>query len=260
MAPNADAVSVVGDFNGWDDQAHPMEPEGNGNWYVEVPGAEHGQEYKLLLTNGEHTFFRIDPRAYAVTNSVGNGILYDHGRFDWEGDEQFETPGQHELVLYETHIGSFVDAADGPADLHDLTGKLDYLVGLGVNAIELMPLMEFAGDYSWGYNPAHIFAVEHTYGGPDALKAFVREAHRHGIAVVVDVVYNHFGPSDLSLWQFDGWSEDGKGGIYFYNDWRSETPWGDTRPDYGRQEVRDFILDTPGCGCANTTSTASGWT
>ncbi|MGC5584666.1 alpha-amylase family glycosyl hydrolase [Ornithinimicrobium sp. W1665] len=242
-APHATAVAVVGDFNGWDEQAHPMESEGNGNWYVEVPGAEHGQEYKLLLTNGEHTFHRIDPRAYAVTNSVGNGILYDQGRFEWEGDEQFQTPGQHELVLYETHIGSFVDAADGPADLHDLTGKLDYLVGLGVNAIELMPLMEFAGDYSWGYNPAHIFAVEHTYGGPDALKTFVKEAHRRGIAVLVDVVYNHFGPSDLPTWQFDGWSENGKGGIYFYNDWRSNTPWGDTRPDYGRQEVRDFILD-----------------
>ena len=243
-APNADAVSVVGDFNDWDAEADPLEHEGDGHWYAEVPGAEHGHEYKLLLTAGEDTFFRIDPRARAVTNSVGNGILYDHGRFDWEGDERFETPGQHELVVYETHIGSFMPTDDGgPSDLTDLTGRLDYLVGLGVNAIELMPLMEFAGDYSWGYNPAHIFAVEHTYGGPDALKTFVREAHRHGIAVIIDVVYNHFGPSDLSLWQFDGWSENGKGGIYFYNDHRSATPWGDTRPDYGRPEVRDFILD-----------------
>jgi 1,4-alpha-glucan branching enzyme len=63
------------------------------------------------------------------------------------------------------------------------------------------------------------------------------------MAVIQDVVYNHFGPSDLDLWQFDGWSEDGKGGIYFYNDWRSETPWGDTRPDYGRAEVRQYIHD-----------------
>lgn len=243
-APHADAVRVVGDFNGWDEGAHELFPEGNGHWYGEVAGAEHGQEYKLLLTHGEDTFFRIDPRALAVTNSVGNGILYDHGRFDWEGDDRFQTPGQHQLVIYETHIGSFVHTQDGgPADLHDLTGRLDYLVGLGVNAIELMPLMEFAGDYSWGYNPAHIFAVEHTYGGPDALKTFVREAHRHGIAVLVDVVYNHFGPSDLPTWQFDGWSENGKGGIYYYQDERSHTPWGDTRPDYGRAEVRDFILD-----------------
>lgn len=243
-APHADAVSFVGDANGWDEQAHPLSTEGDGHWYGEVPGAAHGQEYKLLLTSGESTFFRIDPRALAVTTSVGNGILYDHERFDWGTDEQFRTPAQHELVVYETHIGSFMPSPDGgPADLHDLTGRLDYLVSLGVNAIELMPLMEFAGDYSWGYNPAHIFAVEHTYGGPDALKTFVLEAHRRGIAVLIDVVYNHFGPSDLATWQFDGWSENGMGGIYFYQDERSHTPWGDTRPDYGRPEVRQFILD-----------------
>ena len=64
-----------------------------------------------------------------------------------------------------------------------------------------------------------------------------------GIAVIVDVVYNHFGPQDLSMWQFDGWQENDKGGIYFYNDWRSTTPWADTRPDYGRSEVRQFIRD-----------------
>ncbi|WP_022925849.1 alpha-amylase family glycosyl hydrolase [Serinicoccus marinus] len=242
-APNATGVSVIGDFNGWDPEAHGMEHEGNGHWYAEVPGAQMWQEYQLLVSNGEHSFHRIDPRALAVTNSVGNGLLYDHGAFDWEGDD-FTPPRQHETVIYETHIGSFVATEDGrPANLGDLMGKLDYLVGLGVNAIELMPLMEFAGDYSWGYNPAHVFAVESSYGGPEALKTFVREAHKRGLAVYVDVVYNHFGPSDLPTWQFDGWSENGKGGIYFYNDHRSSTPWGDTRPDYGRQEVRDFILD-----------------
>ena len=85
-----------------------------------------------------------------------------------------------------------------------------------------MPPAEFAGDRSWGYNPAHIFAVESGYGGPDAFKAFVSAAHAHGIAVILDVVYNHFGPCDLDLWQFDGWSENDKGGIYFYNDWRAD--------------------------------------
>ncbi|MDO5727372.1 MAG: alpha-amylase family glycosyl hydrolase [Bowdeniella nasicola] len=242
-APNADAVSVVGDFNDWDASAHPLISDDAGNWYTEVPGAHHGQEYKYVITNGEREFYRIDPRANRVTNSVGNGVLYDHARFDW-GEHDFCTPALHELVIYETHIGSFVDDGDdGPADLADLTGKLSYLRNLGVNAIELMPLMEFAGDYSWGYNPAHIFAVESSYGGPDALKNFIKHAHQAGIAVIIDVVYNHFGPSDLSLWQFDGWSENDGGGIYFYQDHRASTPWGDTRPDYGRQEVRDFIVD-----------------
>lgn len=241
-APNAAAVSLVGEVNGWDPQQHPMQSEGNGHWYVEAPGASMWQEYQYLVTHGERSFHRVDPRALAVTNSVGNGLLYDHGAFDWEGDD-FTPPHQHEMVIYETHIGSFVDTGEGPAALQDAAGKLSYLSELGINAIELMPLMEFAGDYSWGYNPAHIFAVESTYGGPEALKGFVREAHRHGIAVLIDVVYNHFGPSDLATWQFDGWAENGKGGIYFYNDHRSSTPWGETRPDYGRAEVRDFILD-----------------
>jgi 1,4-alpha-glucan branching enzyme len=71
----------------------------------------------------------------------------------------------------------------------------------------------------------------------------VKAAHQHGIAVVLDVVYNHFGPGDLDLWQFDGWSENDGGGIYFYNDWKAETPWGHNRPDYGRPEVRQYIRD-----------------
>jgi 1,4-alpha-glucan branching enzyme len=74
-----------------------------------------------------------------------------------------------------------------------------------VNVIEIMPVAEFAGDRSWGYNPAHLFAVESNYGGAQALKEFVKAAHKRGIGVLMDVVYNHFGPSDLDLWQFDGW-------------------------------------------------------
>ena len=103
--------------------------------------------------------------------------------------------------------------------------------------------MEFQGSVSWGYNPALIYAIESDYGGPKAFEEFVKAAHARGIAVILDVVYNHFGPGDLDLWQFDGWGDNGKGGIYFYNDWRSNTPWGDTRPDYGRQEIRQYIFD-----------------
>src|SRR5690606_38922630 len=101
-APHAGSVHVAGDFNGWDDEAHALAPEGNGHWYGEVQGAEHGQEYQYVLTHGEDRFMRIDPRALAVTNSVGNGILYDHARFDWQDDTAFVTPSQHELVIYET--------------------------------------------------------------------------------------------------------------------------------------------------------------
>ena len=116
-----------------------------------------------------------------------------------------------------------------------------------MSAVQVMPPFEFAGDISWGYNPAHLFAIESSYGGPDAFKRFVRDAHARGIAVIVDVVYNHLGPSDLDLWRFDGWREGDGGGIYFYNDAAAVTPWGATRPDYGRGEVRTFLRDSAMC-------------
>ncbi len=240
-APHADAVDVVvyGDAG----RVEPLADEGNGYWYGFAAGVRPGQEYRFALTCGDRRIERVDPYAAQVTNSVGNGVVYDHDAFDWEGDE-FTPPPFNELVIYELHAGTFAATEDGQvADLDDLAERLDHLVRLGVNALQIMPVAEFAGDYSWGYNPAHIFAVESAYGGPDALKNLVRQAHRRGLAVIQDVVYNHFGPSDLNLWQFDGWSERGLGGIYFYNDWRSATPWGDTRPDYGRGEVRQFIHD-----------------
>ncbi|QDU87267.1 1,4-alpha-glucan branching enzyme GlgB [Pirellulimonas nuda] len=241
-APHATAVHVVGDFNDWDETAHPMQAEEHGAWYADVPGAAIGQEYRFLLTCGDKQVSRIDPYAREVTNSVGNGVVHDP-HFDW-GDDNFVMPSFNELVIYEMHVGTFNrPSGDEIGTFEDVEKKFDYLRRLGVNAIQLMPSAEFAGDVSWGYNPAHIFAVESAYGGPVGLKQMVRSAHRHGLAVIMDVVYNHLGPSDLDLWQFDLWGENGKGGIYFYNDWRSKTPWGDTRPDYGRGEVRTYLHD-----------------
>jgi 1,4-alpha-glucan branching enzyme len=241
-APNAERVAVAGTFNDWSADATPLASESNGYWSADVHGAAAGAEYKYVLTGGGQALWRLDPYAREVTGSAGNSVVY-RSEFDW-GAEQFAMPPWHELVIYELHVGTFNDTPGGqPGNLNGAIARLPYLRELGVNAIELMPPMEFAGGFSWGYNPAYPFAIEHDYGGPDGFKAFVTAAHAQGIAVIFDVVYNHFGPSDLSIWQFDGWSENGKGGIYFYNDWRSTTPWGDTRPDYGRGEVRQYIRD-----------------
>ncbi len=243
-APHATAVSVVGTFNDWDKARHPMAHEADGYWSADVPGARVGHEYRYAITGAEGEVTKIDPYAREVTNSVGNGVVHDP-HFDWQGD-RFAIPDWNELVIYELHTGTFNDPDPGddlPGQFKDITGRFEHLKKLGVNCLQIMPVAEFAGDRSWGYNPAHVFAVESAYGGPKGFKEFVREAHRHGFAVILDVVYNHFGPSDLDLWRFDGWSEHGGGGIYFYNDWRRETPWGDTRPDYGRREVRQFIRD-----------------
>jgi 1,4-alpha-glucan branching enzyme len=242
-APHAEQVSVVGSFNDWDGTRHPMTAEENGYWYTTVAEAKAGDQYRFLLSTPEGEFKRIDPYAREVTSSVGNAIVHDPS-FDWQGDD-FQLAPWNELVIYELHVGTFNDLEDDnhSGQFSSVSARLEYLKKLGVNAIQIMPIGEFAGDRSWGYNPAHIFSVEITYGGPLAFKRFVKRAHRLGIAVILDVVYNHLGPSDLDLWQFDGWSENDRGGIYFYNDIRADTPWGETRPDYGRGEVRQYLCD-----------------
>ncbi|AYL99152.1 alpha-amylase family glycosyl hydrolase [Mucilaginibacter celer] len=242
-APNADAVFVTGSFNDFDKTSLPLENEGNGYWAGTAAEAKTGDEYKYYLQTPYGEFFRNDPYAKQMTNSAGNGVIYDGNRFDW-GETEYQMPSWNKLVIYELHTGTFNVKEEGkPGDLYGVIEKLPYLKELGINAIEVMPPFEFPGGFSWGYNPTQPFAIESEYGGPDAFKSLVKAAHEQGIAVILDVVYNHFGPSDLDLWQFDGWSENGKGGIYFYNDWKSETPWGDTRPDYGRGEVRQYLRD-----------------
>ncbi len=242
-APNAENVSVVGEFNDWKVDANELFTEDGQYWSTHVENLKAGTEYKYAIkTKSGEILYRNDPRAILLTNSSGNSIVYED-KFDWE-DDQFQLPPMNELIIYEMHIGTFHAKTNGqPGDFHTAIEKIDHLVNIGINCVEIMPVNEFAGDYSWGYNPAHPFAIESAYGGPDAFKAFVKACHQKGIGVILDVVYNHFGPSDMDLWQFDGWSENGKGGIYFYNDWKSTTPWGDSRPDYGRPEVRSYIHD-----------------
>ncbi|MFD2518049.1 alpha-amylase family glycosyl hydrolase [Salinimicrobium flavum] len=241
-APHADRIFVAGDFNAWSEDGLELQKEEAGYWAGVTDKAKEGEQYKYVIFNGEDKFFRNDPYAPEVTNSNGNSIIRRLD-FDWEGDS-FELPSWNSLVIYELHVGTFNrKQADQVGTFNDVIEKLGYLKELGINCIELLPAAEFAGGISWGYNSAHPFAIEQDYGGPDGLYSLVKEAHKYGIGIIMDVVYNHFGPSDVDLWQFDGWSENGKGGIYFYNDHRSDTPWGDTRPDYGRPEVRQYLRD-----------------
>jgi 1,4-alpha-glucan branching enzyme len=241
-APHANQVFVSGEFNDWSDSQNKMLNENNGYWALNIPKAKTGQQYKYVLETNEGKLFRNDPYAKEVTNSAGNSIITDPS-FSW-GDDGFQMPAWNRLVIYEIHIGTFNRKEPAkPGSFDSAIEKLPYLQQLGINAVEIMPPAEFIGGISWGYNPSHPFATESDYGGMTEFKKFVNAAHQHGIAVILDVVYNHFGPDDLDLWRFDGWSENDGGGIYFYQDWRRKTPWGDTRPDYGRSEVRQYIRD-----------------
>ena len=245
-APHAQAVFVTGTFDEWAGDRTALQRDGGGSsdtWSADVRGVGPGVEYRFTIRTGQGDLSRMDPYSREVTNSVGNSIVYDPAAFDW-GDDEFRMPSWDDLVIYEMHVGSFAPSGDSGGTFDDARRRLEYLERLGVSAVQVMPPFEFAGPISWGYNPAHLFAIESSYGGPDAFKRFIRDAHAHGIAIIVDVVYNHLGPSDLDLWRFDGWAQGDGGGIYFYNDRRAVTPWGLTRPDYGRGEVRTFLRDS----------------
>lgn len=245
-APNAERVAVAGSFNSWDKTQHQLKQEGRtGIWSGDVREAKPGDEYMFVI-NGN--IERKDPRARRVTASDGRSVIYDPDAFDWGTTAGWQSSASlKDLVIYQLHPGTFHDPNprdDEPGTLRDAIAKLDHIKELGVNCILLMPVNEFAGRHSWGYNPSDQFAVESTYGGPDALKEFVKACHERGIAVHLDIVHNHYNPDGDGLWQFDGkGGGDTKGGIYFYEDSnRGNTPWG-PRPDFGRPEVRDFIAD-----------------
>ncbi len=245
-APHAEAVFVTGSFDDWAGDRHALRRDLDGasdTWSADVDGVTPGDEYRFTIRTPDGDLSRLDPYARQVTNSVGNAVVYDPAAFDW-GDHAFQMPARDELVIYELHVGTFAAGDERRGDFDRATRRLPYLRDLGISAVQVMPPFEFAGDVSWGYNPAHLFAIDSGYGGPDAFKRFIKAAHEHGIAIIVDVVYNHLGPSDLDLWRFDGWSLGDGGGIYFYNDERAVTPWGATRPDYGRGEVRTFLRDS----------------
>lgn len=239
-APFAKSVAISGTFT--PDGPIEMTSEKDGYWSATVKDVEPGQQYRYLITTADGAVVeRNDPRARAITSSdKGFSVVVDDA-FEW-GDDTFTPAPFNQQVIYELHIGTFnrPDAAT-PGTFDTAIEKLDYLKDLGVTTIELMPITSMAYSNGWGYAPNYIFSVESMLGGRHGLMTFVRECHSRGIAVLLDVVYNHF-YGDTDLWQFDGWSENNRGGIYFYNDERGDTPWGG-RPDYGRPEVRQFILD-----------------
>ena len=259
----ADSVSVAGDFNGWSSMATPMarDAPGSNYWSVDVPGAGVGQAYKFVLPYAAkpgRNAYRMDPYARSIAPDGGGNmnaivasteVAYDGGAYS--------TPPWNEAVIYELHIPTFnADPLPAPPGTFDSAMvRLPELAQLGVNAIEVMPLGQFSGNAGTGYNPGYIFAVDPDFGGPDGLRTYVDATHSQGIAVILDVVYNHV--NGLDMWQFDGWSIDGNlcpwcaghanrytnGGIYFFEDGRAHTPYSHARFDVGRSEVCQYLLD-----------------
>ena len=220
-APNARRVEV--ELEG---RRHPLEA-GAGGWHAVELDAPAGTDYAFCLDGGEP---RPDPRSPWQPHGVhGPSRTVDHDAFAWATDSwsPFHLPS---AVLYELHVGTFTPEGTFEAAI----GRLDHLVALGVTAVELLPVNEFPGARGWGYDGVDLYAPHHAYGGPDGLKRLVDACHARGLHVVLDVVYNHLGPSGNYLAQF---------GPYFTDRYR--TAWGEAvnLDGAGSDEVRRFVVD-----------------
>jgi len=235
-APGATAVRVVTDG----ERGADLAGVDGGAWEGRVPGLGLGGEYSLAITADGGTVERIDTRALKVSDDGSRSIVYEPA-FDWgEAEAGFVRPDLCSAVVYELHVGTFARDESGRGTFSTAMERLDHLEALGVDVIELMPVQEFPGESSWGYNTWAPFVVERAYGGPEELAELVDAAHQHGIAVVLDVVYNHLDRT-TPLCDFLG-IVGGCGAPYIYPDERGETDWG-PRPDFSAPGVREYIGD-----------------
>ena len=223
-APNVKRVAVaIGDAR------YPMSgPDRKGYWNVTVEGAGPGTDYAFVLNDDPKQY--PDPRSQWQPNGVhGASRLYDQSAFRWS-DREWNAPPLGRAVIYELHVGTFTPEGTFDAAIE----RLGYLFELGVTHVELMPVAAFPGGYGWGYDGASLFAVTDVYGGPDGLKRLVDACHARGLAVLLDVVYNHFGPVG---------NYSGMFGPYMTG--KHRTPWGDAVnfEDGRSDQVRRFFCD-----------------
>jgi maltooligosyltrehalose trehalohydrolase len=207
---------------------HALRRSGREGWWaVDVPRAGHGTDYAFVLDGGQAL---PDPRsAWQPHGPHAASRVVDHARFGWT-DRAWRGLPLAGSVLYELHVGTFTPEGTLDAAIQ----RLDHLVDLGIDAVEVMPIAAFDGHHGWGYDGVALFAVHEPYGGPEAFKRFVDACHARGVGVVLDVVYNHLGPSGNYLARF---------GPYFTD--RHHTPWGSAvnLDDAGADEARRFIVD-----------------
>ena len=214
---------VLFDEAGQVTHTHELTADEDGYYSGQIEGLSEGSRYMYRL---EVDRLRPDPASRFQPRDV-HGVSQVVGPdFDWHDRDWHGLPLE-ELVIYETHIGTATSAGTFEAFVE----KLDHVKSLGATAIEIMPVADFPGGHNWGYDGVDLFAPAHTYGGPTSLKRLIDAAHAQGLAVLLDVVYNHFGPDGNYLRDF---SPD-----YFTNDKKS--PWGDAL-NFANPNVREFFI------------------
>jgi len=254
-APNAERVSVIGDFNQWDGRRHPMRPRGaSGIWELFVPGLREGDLYKFEIKTGYLGYIatKSDPYAfYSELRPRTASAVWDLGRYQWSDQVWMAERKQRQrltapIAVYEVHAGSWRRENDPKLGQRWLTYRelaaelVPYVKGMGYTHIQLLPITEYPFDGSWGYQGIGYFAPTARYGTPDDFRYFVDQAHQAGIGVIVDWVPGHFPKDGHGLSFFDGTH------LYEHADLRQgeHQDWGSLIYNYGRHEVRAFLLSS----------------
>ncbi|MDQ3993035.1 MAG: 1,4-alpha-glucan branching protein GlgB [Actinomycetota bacterium] len=247
-APNARAVSVVGDFNAWDDRLHPMRSlAASGIWELFVPGVDEGARYKYAVRRVDGgVALKADPYARAAELPPANASVVFRSRHEWSDPEWLERrrgadPLAEPMSIYEVHLGSWRrNPLEGgrPLTYLELADELaDYAHDLGFTHVELLPIMEHPYSGSWGYQVSGFFAPTSRFGSPDDFRAFVDRLHARGVGVLLDWVPGHFPRDEWALARFDGTA------LYEHDDPRrgAHPDWGTLVFNHGRREVRNFL-------------------
>ena len=249
-APNAQRVSVVGDFNAWDGRVHPMRVRGgSGVWELFIPELRPGSLYKFeLLDQQGNLHVKIDPYATAFQTRPRTAcILRGEDDYPWGDDDwmraRAECDWQHRpMSVYEVHPGSWQRSADGEfLGYREMAERLaEHVLETGFTHIELLPITEHPLDASWGYQTTGYFAPTSRFGGPDEFRWFVDYLHREGIGVILDWVPAHFPRDTFALARYDG------SALYEHEDPRlgEHKDWGTLIFNFGRNEVKNFLLSS----------------
>ncbi|MES2664806.1 MAG: 1,4-alpha-glucan branching protein GlgB [Pseudomonadota bacterium] len=247
-APNAERVSVVGDFNIWDGRRHPMRRRGaTGVWETFVPGLAEGATYKYEIRGqGGHLLpLKADPVGFGSEHPPANASVVRKISGDWTDGAWMTTRGAHQNIdapisVYEVHLASWRRApGDRMLSYRELAEQLvGYVAEMGFTHIELMPISEYPFDGSWGYQPVGLFAPTIRHGTPDEFRAFMDAAHKAGIGVLLDWVPGHFPTDAHGLGRFDG------SALYEHQDPREgfHQDWNTLIFNYGRVEVQNYLV------------------